>query len=326
MGSHTMNLAPPVFYSRPLFIQYLSAILIIGVMLCSPSLSAQQQLPLSFGAFGDGPYNENEWPTVAKQVVQESNDPRTAFLVHLGDITKGTATLPEWYYMGVAGLLKISKKPVYVVIGDNEWNDLVNPDIGWQLWRKHFEGFHRNFEGTHDTVTQAAQPGNFAFVQNNVLIIGLSIVGGNVHDQDEWTRRHANNLAWVNECLDFFGDEVRAVVVCAQANPYNKENHGDFFDPFVERVVAYEKPVLYLHGDGHNYEHQAPWRAPNLVRVQIDSIGKNPPLLVTVTLDPDEPFIFNRNRTTPASESIAESSRKKDSSHRTRKSPAAANK
>jgi len=270
------------------------ATVLAGAMIFCPSLFAQQQQPLSFAAIGDGPYAPEEWPVLAEQLVTESNDPDSAFIVHLGDITHGTDVLPEWYYIGVAGLLKISRKPVYVVIGDNEWNDLDDPATGWRLWRKHFEGFHRNFEGTRDTITQPAQPDNFAFVRNGVLIVGLNIVGGRIHDQAEWTRRHANDLAWVNECLDLYGDDVRAMVVCAQANPGNPEKHGDFFDPFVERVAAFGKPVLYLHGDGHEYEYQSPWRAPNLIRVQIDRIGINPPLLVTVTTNPDKPFLFNR--------------------------------
>lgn len=56
----------------------------------------------------------------------------------------------------------------------------------------------------------------------------------------------------------------------------------------------FQKPVLYLHGDGHNFDVKYPWKEPNLWRVQIDSIGKNPPLQVRVTQDPGEPFRFIR--------------------------------
>jgi hypothetical protein len=289
-----LSFAHAITHARPFFVRRFCTAVLAGAILFCPSLFAQEQQPLSFAAIGDGPYAPEEWPLLAEQIVTESNNPDSAFVVHLGDITHGTDVLPEWYYIGVAGLLKISQKPVYVVIGDNEWNDLNDPATGWRLWRKHFEGFHRNFEGTRDTITQPAQPDNFAFVRNGVLIIGLNIVGGRIHDPAEWARRHANDLAWVNECLDIYGDDVRAMVVCAQANPGDPEKHGDFFDPFAERVAVFGKPVLYLHGDGHNYEHQSPWRVPNLVRVQIDSIGKNPPLLVTVTTNPDEPFLFDR--------------------------------
>ncbi len=252
-----------------------------------------QQKPLSFGAMGDGPRGDTEWPVLARQVAAESAHPQSAFLIHLGDIAKGSQALPEWYYAGVAALLKTSHKPVYVVLGDNEWNDLEDPAIGWRHWQKYFEGFHRNFDNAPATRTQPAQPDNFAFVQNGVLVIGLNIVGGKVHDQADWTRRHKHDMAWVDECLERYGPKVRAAVVCAQASP-NEAKNGDFFTPFVARVAAFEKPVLYLHGDGHVYKLVSPWRVPNLVRAQVDAVGTNPPLLVTVTEDPDVPFTFDR--------------------------------
>lgn len=283
-----MKIAP--CWSWPMFLP----ILLLTVMAFGFTTQAvENDVPLSFGAMGDGPRGNDEWPEFARQIAAESDDPQSAFLIHLGDICSGTEALPEWYYIGVAGLLKTSRKPVYVVIGDNEWNDLEDPAIGWGYWLKHLERFHRHFDNAPATVTQAEQAGNFAFVKNRVLIIGLTLVGGNVHDEEEWSRRHAHNLAWVDECLERFGPDVRAAVVCAQAG-LNSEKHGDFLAPFVKRVQAFEKPVLYLHGDGHVYEREASWRVPNLTRVQVDKVGTNPPLLVTVTVNPDEPFTFDR--------------------------------
>ena len=91
---------------------------------------------------------------------------------------------------------------------------------------------------------------------------------------------------------------IGLAVASAQAAP-NDKKHADFFDPFVAIVRAFEKPVLYLHGDGHNYQVESPWRAPNLVRAQVDSVVKNPPLLVTVSTDPAAPFAFDRRLPKP---------------------------
>jgi hypothetical protein len=249
--------------------------------------------PVSFAAMGDGPRGNDQWPLMAEQIFAENADPRSSFIVHLGDITSGTATLPESWYVGVAGMLKTSEMPVYIVIGDNEWNDLQNPAIGWALWRKHLENIHRHFPNAAETVNQPEQPDNFAFTQDGVLFIGINVVGGTVHDPAEWTRRHGHNLKWVDECFLRFGDDVRAAVVLGQARP-SPERHGDFFERFAARVAAFEKPVLYLHGDGHTYLVDAPWKVPNLVRSQVDSVGKNPPLLVTVHTDTVVPFTFDR--------------------------------
>lgn len=54
------------------------------------------------------------------------------------------------------------------------------------------------------------------------------------------------------------------------------------------------KPVLYLHADGHVWQVEKGWRAPNLLRVQTDQVRLNPPVLVTVTEDSDNPFLFDR--------------------------------
>ncbi len=269
-------------------------VLLLALMVFTVAAQAEEgDAPLSFGAMGDGPRESSEWPEFARQIAAESDDPRSMFLVHLGDICKGTKALPEWHYIGVAALLKTSRKPVYVVIGDNEWNDLEDPAIGWDYWLKHFGRFYRHFDNAPATVTQPEQTGNFAFVKNRVLVIGLTLVGGTVHDEEEWKRRDADNLAWVNECLDRFGPGVQAAVVCAQAAPSNRK-HGGFTAQFVKSVEAFEKPVLYVHGDGHVYRLDLAWRAPNLTKVQVDRGATNPPLLITVTANSDKPFTFDR--------------------------------
>lgn len=265
----------------------------IGLMLClGACVAVVEDLEMSFGAMGDGPYSPAEWPVFAKQIYDEGDDPRTDFLIFLGDIVRGVDELPEWYYSSVSALMKNSRVPMYCVVGDNEWNDLINPDKHFALWRKYFEAIHENFPDRPLTHTQLKQPDNFAFVHKGVLVIGLNLPGGTIHDPDEWKRRHAHNAEWVDQCIEAYGDDVRAMVVGAQATPALK--HERFFGPFTKLVKAWGKPALYLHGDGHTYEVHPQWRAQNLTRVQVDQVGKAGPLMVTVTTDAEEPFKFDR--------------------------------
>jgi hypothetical protein len=270
---------------------------VIVVVLLSLSIPATAGLwgarePLTFAAMGDGPRQDVEWPVFEEQIAEENSEGRSAFIVHVGDIWHGCDSLPEAHYARVADALKQSAIPVVIVPGDNEWNDLDDPDEGWTYWKRHLLGLEGEFDKPIRVRRQAVRPENVAWMAKGVLMVGLNLVGGTVHNPNEWEQRHHQNVAWVRENIDIFGKRARAAVVFAQARP--GENQEDFFAPFVETVSAYGKPVLYLHGDGHRYDLEEGWRAPNLTRIQIDQVAKNRPLLVTVTGDRDYPFLFDR--------------------------------
>jgi hypothetical protein len=251
--------------------------------------------PLVFSATGCGPYTPAEEPLLASYVDEVSGDGKSEFLVHLGDIVTGKKKdWPESQYIKVADILKKSKTPVFIVPGDNEWNDLNDPDLGWRFWTKHFTDFEKNFPKSPALDRQTVRRENFALATKGVLVLGINLVGGRVHDPKEWKTRHAQNNQWVKEQLTKHGDNVRAMVVLAQAEP--NATHDSFFRPFVEQVKAWGKPTLYLHADGHKWEVHRHWRADNLLRVQTDMIGANPPVIVTVGDDPNEPFQFERRK------------------------------
>lgn len=248
--------------------------------------------PLRFSATGCGPYADDEEPLLAHYVDLVNNDGQSEFLVHLGDVVTGAKRQwPETQYAKVANILKRSEVPAYVVLGDNEWNDLENPAEGLEFWNRQLRDFDKNFPHSHKLAKQKARPENFAFVSKCVLIIGLNLVGGRVHDKNEWETRHKQNADWVTEQFAAHQD-VRAAVILAQARP--AKEHETFFKAFTDACVQWNKPVLYLHADGHVWQVEQGWRAPNILRVQTDQVRLNPPVLVTVTEDPKEPFQFDR--------------------------------
>lgn len=256
------------------------------------SLSAQAQL-LHFSATGCGPYAPDEEPMLAHHVDLVSLDGKSEFLVHLGDIVTGKKTKwPESQYAKVADILKKSRQPVFVVLGDNEWNDLDNPAEGLAFWNRQLRDFEKHFPNSPRIEKQKERSENFAFVSKGVLVIGLNIVGGKVHDKAEWDTRLKQDADWVTEQFARHKADVRAAVLLAQANP--AKPHEIFFKQLAESCNAWTKPVLYLHADGHVWEVEKAWRAPNLWRVQTDQVRLNPPVLVTVTEDPNNPFTFDR--------------------------------
>lgn len=146
---------------------------------------------------------------------------------------------------------------------------------------------------------QKAREENFAFVKGNVLFVGLNIVGGRVHDEQEWKLRHAGCLDWVKLNLQRFGSEISSLVIFGHAKP--ARIHDDFFGAFNEVAEDFGKPVLYLHGDGHKWIYDRPFKAPNILRVEVDQGGKAPPLKIQVTNHPTEPFVFDRRNGKKAS-------------------------
>lgn len=243
-----------------------------------------------FYAMGDVPYAPEEDRLLPEQIAKLPND--GAFVVHVGDIKKGATPCDEAVYLKVSGMLKKCQTPLFVIPGDNEWNDCLRPDEAWQLWEKYFLRFDQNWRYNLPIFRQLEREENFAFVLHNVLFLGINLVGGRVHDAEEWKLRHAQNLDWIRRNIERSGESLRAVVLFGHALASPK--HADFFGPLIDEAVRFRRPILYLHGDGHVWVHDRPFRAQNIVRVQVDQGGKAPPLKVTIRGTSATPFEFDR--------------------------------
>jgi hypothetical protein len=251
-----------------------------------------EKVQVVFYAMGDMPYGEKDDMLLPKQIAELPND--AEFLIHLGDIKTGATPCDESVYMKVAGMLAKSKPPVFIIPGDNEWNDCMHPDKAWLSWKRHFMRFDRRWKHGFRTFRQLEREENFSFVRGNVLFIGINIVGGRIHDADEWKKRHAQDLEWTRRNLRQFGATVSSVVVFGHALPFPK--HNDFFAAFSKEAANLKKPVLYLHGDGHRWFHDRPFAAKTIQRVQVDQGGIAPPVKITITDHATDPFRFDRRK------------------------------
>jgi hypothetical protein len=245
-----------------------------------------------FMAMGDVPYLPTEFITLPKQLEALPKD--AAFVIHVGDIKTSVVPCSDALYKSVAGILAKSPLPLFIIPGDNEWNDCADPDAAWKLWEKHFLRFDQRWTHGFAVARQEEREENFAFVHNEVLFVGLNLVGGKVHDAAEWKRRHAQNLDWTRHCLQTHGPKVKCMVLFGHCLP--AKNHDDYFDGLVEEARKFAKPILYLHGDGHAWLHDRPFAAKNILRVQVEMGGVAPPIKVTVTDDPKEPFVIDRRK------------------------------
>ncbi|MCG8606506.1 IPT/TIG domain-containing protein, partial [bacterium] len=278
-----------MFNSRSNAVVLLLGIIFSAIGIIASSASAQGQ-ELVFTVFGDIPYGDDELPTLMDHVANHNLYSPSEFVIHIGDLKKDGASCEEIKYQQVFDELLNFEVPTFVLPGDNEWNDCSDVDEAWSFWSKYFIDLETNFCLTSLVSRQTVRPENFAFVQKGVLIVGLNLVGGEVHDQAEWDLRLQQNADWIRQQFEEQGSSVRAAVVFGHAGPGS--NRDAFFSQFSEVAGAFGKPVLYAHGNGHSWRTSDPFPEENITRVQVDKAARSLPVQVTVTLDSSNPFIL----------------------------------
>ncbi len=288
-------------YSRSLRFAAIPVLISLALlkMACTPFGEKRGTPLVIFAAVGDTPYSFAHEQALRKNIARLNGDPEIEFLVHIGDIKPGGRTpCREYHYRRIADILRTSKKPVFILPGDNEWNDCADPKAAWSLWRKHLFGLERSWKKPFRVERQRERPENFAFVRGGVLFLGINLVGGRVHNTVEWSRRHAQNAAWIRRLFRERGTGARSAVIFAHYGArFPRSVYRDFFGRLAEEARAFGKPVLFLHGDSHKWEYEEGFLAENITRVMI-GFGAEPPQKVVLTDDPGMPFWFP-GRTTP---------------------------
>lgn len=247
---------------------------------------------VSFAILGDVPYSPEGERHLVRDLAGLSEESEIEFVVHLGDIKTGRTPCVAAVYENVAALLRRSPRPLFILPGDNEWNDCADPEAAWRLWTASFSRFEQAWPLPFQVRRQPGRDENFAFVYRDVLFIGLNLVGGRVQDEEEWRRRHGDNLDWVRAQLAAGGAGVRRAVVFGHARP--SRSHAEFFRDLEAEARRFGGPVLYAHGDGHHWKRNPLVPEGHVEAVQVDDGNRAPPVKVTVSSDPGRPFSFDR--------------------------------
>ncbi|MDZ7344555.1 MAG: choice-of-anchor D domain-containing protein, partial [candidate division KSB1 bacterium] len=226
-----------------------------------------------------------------QQIADHNKYSPSEFFVHVGDIKSGSGSCSESIYQKVKGYLLQLQVPTFITPGDNEWIDCSNPPQAWNYWVQYFMNFEQNFCPVPGLQKQAVRPENFAWVQNGVLLIGISMPGGSEGSSAK-AQRLQDNADWVAQQFQTHGSQVRAAVIFA----HNISISADalFVNQFVPLASSFGKPILYIHGSGHSWKQDFPFSASNVMRVQVDNGGAALPVQVTVTTNNPATFVFNR--------------------------------
>jgi hypothetical protein len=239
----------------------------------------------------DTPYNEEQRQTLLNQVGNMPDD--CEFVFHLGDLRTSAGFNPctQETYTNASFIMALSSKPVFMLLGDNEWNDCPNHQEALDFWHEEFDGFLDDKWSTararFNVASQPERIENVYFIHNKALFIGLNIVGGRVHNQTEWEERLNNNFIWTRNLIQTHvmdAPDANVVVMMAHATP--QVEHSFFFNPmwdYIEDELSNTVPILYLNGDSHRWNHEPDFLSQkSWLRITVEGEARAPILKVFV--------------------------------------------
>jgi len=260
------------------------------ILACGSPPPPAAQLPpnsFAFAVFGDGPYRSWEVGRY-KRLLKDVGESNVQWLLHVGDIF--------WYPCSNANLatsldmLNAVHVPVIYTPGDNEWTDCHEEVAGrfipldrlQQIRRTFFARPRQSLGAQPMALESQAQDSSWAeFVENRrwrfggFLFVTIHIVGSNnalskypgrtPMDDAEAARRTNAALAWLDQAFTLATrDSLRGIVVAMHADPGFEVDAGAYpayvglIDALAQRTKAFGRPVLLIHGDGHEYQVDHP--------------------------------------------------------------------
>jgi hypothetical protein len=254
-----------------------------------------------------------------------NDDPDVQAVVHVGDIHSGQETCREDYDRAIFDLWKSYEDPLVYTPGDNEWADCWEAGAGsfrplerlGAIRAIFFDDPRRSLgRAKLDLETQAGGgfPENARWTHDGVVFATVDLVGslnarkpypGRTTAEDEASiARTEGDTAWMRAAFDHArAIDAKSVVIAFHANPEFEGGPEDRYrrswEPFLmtleEEAARFDRPVLVVHGDGHDYKVDHPTRARSLTRMQVP--GSPRVGWVRVVVDPTarDPFSFDEH-------------------------------
>lgn len=274
----------------------LGVLAIITAGFFGPAVSHAQtaNVSLKFGVVGDVPYGEKalaKFPELVESIEASASE----FIIHVGDIKAGSATCSDEMLSSRIDAIDAIKKPVVFIPGDNDWTDCHRRRAGRFA---PLERLNYLRSQAYSTVgqslgtpplqvnSQASQLGKEQFpehqqwVRNGVSFITLHVLGsanglatfGRRQEADdlEASERIAASIEWLDAGIQNAIDQnSTALVVAIHANPfalskfaavrYELHPYAGILLSLTEGAARFNKPVLLIHGDTHNYKFDQPF-------------------------------------------------------------------
>jgi hypothetical protein len=246
-----------------------------------------QGVEFSFAVFGDTPYNALEAVAV-ERLLREADEAGVAFVVHVGDLKAAAEPCSDQLLRERRRLLDASPRPLVYVPGDNEWTDCDRRSAGAYDPRERLGALRELFFSDDESlgrqklrfVRQSDEDPRFRpyrenvrWLAGNVVFVTLNVPGTNNNlgrgerMDAEHVARMTANFAWLARAVEIARQPaILGVVVLAHGDP-RFDRPADPADGYTgwryalrAHASALDKPVLYIHGDGHRYRVDQPLR------------------------------------------------------------------
>ena len=300
---------------------------------------------LTFAVMGDLPYTFWQRAMFGRFIEALSTDAALQFAIHLGDIKMGDTPCSDAYYHSIRTAFNRYEGALMYTPGDNEWTDCHegaqprHPVERLGALRRIF--FHPPGQSLGrrprqvQTQVQESHGLRTGLVENQAwtatgIVFGLLHVPGSNNGLAPWTpgvgdrseqmrefaTRLAADLAWLQTLFALAAErEAAALVLGMQADmwdvsepPERLEGYTLIVQTLARLAIAYDRPVLLLQGDSHDFLidkpllngdplHGVQTPVPGLTRVVVQGGGAHlllEYLRVTINIDNDPPFLFER--------------------------------
>jgi hypothetical protein len=282
----------------------------------------------AFGVFGDAPYYAWEQPRF--HLVWRALDANDlAWVLHVGDIFWRPCT--DEHYRWVVSHLNSLRHPVIYTPGDNESFDCWEPGSGGFAPQDRFARIRQIFFA-HPTrslgrnpIPLVSQGGEFVenarWTRNGIVFATVDMIGtkngmapfpSRTAADDAASRRRTDAAAaWLRQA---FAEAKRAnasaVVIAFHANAHFEDALTDpyrqayelFTITLEEEAARFRRPVLLVHGDGHEYLVDHPLvqrttgqRLLNVTRMQVPGSPEVGWVRVLVRAGAPNPFSFEEH-------------------------------
>lgn len=295
------------------------------IALLAGAVAAQ---PVSFGLFGDMPYNHWERERLP-ELIAEMDREDLAFVVHDGDIKSGSSACSDAVLIDIQKVFQTSRHPLVFVPGDNEWTDCHrNTNGGYdplerlgKLRELFFAGDFALGQRPLKLERQSRDPAFSRYRENvrwevgGALFVGLNLPGSenNYHGTArsggpvaEFIERSVANRVWLTQAFALAREKKLAgIMLVIQANPEIEDfsagkflpGYRAFLTQLREETQAFAGRVVLVHGDTHSYQINQPLHDPasggvvkNFTRVE--TFGSPRIGWIKATVDASDPQVF----------------------------------
>jgi len=284
----------------------------LSIVLASCAIRPPGPEAFSFAVMGDAPYNEAE-EAVFLDMLERVGREGLAFVVHVGDFKAGSYSrcTDELFRKRKAQFDK-SAHPFIYTPGDNDWTDCRRKTNGGDdpierlgKLREIFfaDGYSLGARRIATDVQSKAFPENRMWQRGGVVFATVNLGGNNNRGFDAANEREADerdraNLEWLAQARRRAAG-AHALVVFTQANLWvkNPSTYRAYVDALIETAAQLRKPVLFVHGETHQFRIDTPFRmrdggqVANPTRVEV--YGSPFVGWVKVDVDTTRPDVFN---------------------------------